>query len=338
MLSALKKGSTGDEDGRRFRVWLTALGMASLAAAAVVLFKHAAVDLPYRYETLAAPAPASGAAPGGASQELSRVQVVRTADDQVLAQADIAQSARGPVLVAWRAQVDDPFLHMTVDPAEAQAIAAVLARYRGSDTPVLAWWDTSRQLRHFGAGEVSFGSHFGLPLFVPAQWQDLRSKVSNAEAAFWKTSRDAAQEVEFREFVGALVSDESEGVKTLRKLAQGRKAVLVLHVRDILLLGQMEPKKVGVSFRDFSDPGDVHRSVRGVQDWLREDKGAAYTVLKRPNNMLRAVALTDEATGNTLAARLLPFVGNRQEDVVGLTLVYRAGGFSVFELNPVGER
>jgi hydroxylamine oxidation protein HaoB len=203
---------------------------------------------------------------------------------------------------------------------------------------VLAWWDTSRQLRHFGAGEVSFGSHFGLPLFVPEPWRELRSKVSDAEAAFWKTSRDAAQELEFREFVGALVSDESEGVKTLRKLAQGRKAVLVLHVRDILLLGQMEPKKAGVSFRDFADPGDVHRSVRGVQDWLREDSSAAYTVLKLPNNMLRAVALTDEATGNTLAARLLPFVGNRQEDVVGLTLVYRAGGFSVFELDAVVER
>ena len=47
---------------------------------------------------------------------------------------------------------------------------------------------------------------------------------------------------------------------------------------------------------------------------------------------LRAIALTDEASGRTLAARLLPLMGNEQRDVAGATLVYRVGGFSVFEL------
>ncbi len=59
----------------------------------------------------------------------------------------------------------------------------------------------------------------------------------------------------------------------------------------------------------------------------------AYTVLHREGQPLRAVALTDEASGETLAARLLPFIGNRQSDVAGATLVYRTGAFVVFELD-----
>ncbi len=46
------------------------------------------------------------------------------------------------------------------------------------------------------------------------------------------------------------------------------------------------------------------------------------------------VALSDKASAETLVARVLPFIGNRQEDVAGLTLVYRTGAFAVFELAP----
>ena len=42
--------------------------------------------------------------------------------------------------------------------------------------------------------------------------------------------------------------------------------------------------------------------------------------------------LTDAASAQTLAARLLPFVGNDQSDVPGATLVYKLGGFVVYEI------
>ena len=57
-------------------------------------------------------------------------------------------------------------------------------------------------------------------------------------------------------------------------------------------------------------------------------------IVQAKGRPVRAVALTDAASGKTLAARLLPFVGNDQQDVAGATLVYQAGGFSVFEIAP----
>jgi hydroxylamine oxidation protein HaoB len=57
-------------------------------------------------------------------------------------------------------------------------------------------------------------------------------------------------------------------------------------------------------------------------------------MLQDKDSPVRAVALTDAASGKTLAARLLPFMGNDQQDVAGATLVYRVGGFVVYELAP----
>ena len=121
----------------------------------------------------------------------------------------------------------------------------------------------------------------------------------------------------------------------LRSLAgEGKPIVLVLHLRDIILLGQMFPDRLGVAFQDFGASGDVHGMVRGVRAWLEQNGYVAYSVLQGRDMPVRAVALTDEASGRTLAARLLPFMGNEQSDVAGATLVYQVGGFSVFEIAP----
>jgi hydroxylamine oxidation protein HaoB len=118
----------------------------------------------------------------------------------------------------------------------------------------------------------------------------------------------------------------------LRHTLAPQGGVVVLHLRDLVLLGEMFPRQRGVSFQDFADSGDVHRYVRGVHGWLREGAQSACSVMKLPDNRLRAIALKDDASASTLVARLLPLIGNRQDDVHGLTLVYRVGGYAVFEL------
>lgn len=304
----------------RTLLWL--LGAALLAAAALLAWRTLSAPAPYRYEI--EPAAADG------TQALRVVG----ADGRLLAKAEIARDAHGPVLLQWQAQVDDPLLYLNIPGSETQTIAQVLARHRKPGQPVLAWWDTSRQLRHWGGGEMRFDAHLAQPLFVPSRWRGQQRQVMQAEREFWGAA-DADQLQAFDTFAQALASDETKGVELLRALAPGG-AVIVLHLRDLVLLGQMFPQRLAVSFQDFADPGDVHRSVRGVQGWLREGAQTAYSVLKLPDNRVRAIALKDDASAATLAARLLPLIGNRQDDVNGLTLVYQAGGYSVFELAAAG--
>jgi len=317
--------ATGARRGMALRVLLALLGLALLALAALLAWRTLGAAPPYRYVEARAAAAAGGE---------RTVQVIGAEDERLLAEADVVAAADGPLLLDWRAKVDDPLLHLLAPKEETQALAAVLARHRTPDTPVLAWWDTSRQLQHWGAGPMRFDKHLGVPLFVPQAWSASPGRVAEVERAFWGDAADPAQRAAFDTFARALVAPEDEGVRLLRTLVPGRKAVVVVHLRDVLLLGRMFPEAIGVAFQDFADAGDVHRSVRGVRGWLKEGAQSAYGVIKLPGNLLRAVALRDEASADTLVARLLPFIGNRQDDVRGLTLVYRSGAYAVYELAP----
>jgi len=317
----------------RFRKILVGLGLLVLLAAGWLLTQYRAAPAPYHYEPQAVAAGAPLAADGAAPAALQTVRLVANDDQKVLAEFDVAHTAHGLVRMDWRAQVDDPLLQLSAPLAEVQSLAEVLARHQATGTPLLTWWDTGRQLQVLGVKQVVFDQHLAEPLFVPARWSAQRDAVLRAEEAFWGKV-EAAQRERFQAFSRALVAHEQEGVEQLRAIAGDRKAVLVLHLRDMLLLGQMYPKALAVGFQDFVDSGDVHRSVRGVHGWLRDGEQEAYAVTKLPNKQLRVVALNDKASGDTLAARLLPFAGNRQEDVAGLTLVWRGGGFVVYELDP----
>lgn len=255
-----------------------------------------------------------------------------TDDARKLAEFSFAESADGPVLVDWRALVDDPFLRLMPASDELAAVSEVLARHVQAGTTVLAWWDLSRPFRLLSGVDVAFGEPLGTPLFVPRQWDARREAVDSIEREFWQLADATEQRQRFDRFVAALLADEERGMAELRMLAGGKPAVLVLHVRDAILLGHLEPGKFGVAFRDLGDMADVHGMVRRVHAWLDEHGYRAYTVTHAKGQPVRAVALTDEASGETLAARLLPMIGNRQEDVAGATLVYRLGGFVVYEI------
>ena len=323
----------------RLRGVLLVLGvLALLAAGALFLMQQrSTTPAPYRYERLpvadTAATPAADAAQGPA---LERVQVIATDDQKVLAEFDVANGQDGPVRMDWRAQVDDPLLQLSAPLEEVRELADVLKRHHAAGTPVLSWWDTGRQLQVLGTADVLFNQHLAQPLFVPARWNQQRDAVLRTEQAFWGEVDNQALK-RFDTFTRALVAREDEGVRLLRSIVPDRKAILALHLRDILLLGQMHPDALAVGFQDFTDPGDVHRSVRGVHGWLRDSGQEAYAVTKLPGQMLRVVALNDKSSGDTLAARLLPFIGNNQVDVAGLTLVWRSGGFVVFELEPTAS-
>lgn len=326
------------------RRWLSLLAIAGglllLGMAAQLTWRHFTAEPVYRY-VVGTPVPAGELGPWAALGQrdvtVRRVTVMSVDHPTPLADLEVAETASGPVLVAWQPRVDDPFLTMLPSAEDISALAPVLKRHIGADTAVLAWWDSSRQLRLLSGIDVMFGQHLGTPMFVPKRWRANRSGVELIERDFWKGGDVSQQRAHFQRFADALLSDEESGISQLQALAGDKKSVLVLHARDVILLGQMAPQKIGVAFRDFGALGDVHGQVRRVHAWLDEHKYPAYTVLQQKDQPVRAVALTDEASAKTLIARLLPFMGNDQHDVKGATLVYQVGGFAVYEIAAAGQ-
>lgn len=294
---------------------------------------------PYRYVLGAtlSPTELGPLAPwvGRGSTVRRAIVVERTGNrNRPLADLQVADGPHGRVLVRWNAQVDEPFLYLLPPFQEVAAVAAALKRHVSPDTTVLAWWDVSRQFRLMAGVKTAFDGHLQLPLFVPPEWVRRRAGVQEAEGAFWRPHLDGGQRKRFLRFVNALLSRDDSGIAELHRLVGGGRAVLVLHVRDVILLGKLFPRRLGVAFQDLPVRGDLHGLIRTVKDWVERNHYPAYTIAYPDPARLRVIALTDSPSSATLSARLLPFVGGDPGTVRGTTLVYQAGGFWVYELSP----
>lgn len=311
-------------------------GLVLLAASAWLWRQSATAQAPYRY-AMDVPGQDEPERISIASGflDLRTGRVLDEGDGRVLARFATVDSGTGPVLMRWQPDVDSPFLHMQPELSETTELAEVMARHVEPDTPVLAWWDLSRQLALLTNAGMAFDAPIGEPLFIPSVWRSSREQVRSVEHAFWNIPDAAPQAERFKSFVQALLMDEESGMAALQALVEGRRAVLVLHVRDMVQLGHIAPDRLGVAFREFPASGDVHGMVSGVRKWLADNDYAAYAAMRTQGESVRAVALTDAQSGMTLAARLLPFIGNAQHDVAGATLVYQIGGYSVYEIAPV---
>lgn len=301
---------------------LAIVGAALVLAAAWIIWQAVGVAPPYTYQRAG---PVAGS-------ERDRFEIRAAFDQALLAEGEVEPSAAGPVLAVWRTHVDDPLLYLPLPPLqEIDALAAALRRH-APDTPVFTWWDTGRLLKQRGVSGVQFDTHLRWPWFGPPLWRSHEAAVERVERAFWGEP-DKAQRGRFEHFVDALLADETHGVQRMQAMAGASQTyVLALHLRDAIGLAQANPARFGLLMRGIDAPGDVHRAVRSVKDWLAQSGAVAYMLLPGggPHDA-RALALADEASAATLAARLLPFIGNRQDDVNGLTLVHRVGGFLVYQ-------
>lgn len=322
--------------GRRRALPIAAIliGFGLLTTAGVILWQSAHAPPVYQY-VMGKPVAPEELGPLAVLAEMNipvHNATLVSAVGTTLVDLAVADSQSGPVLVQWHPRVDEPFLRTLPPAAEVADLVPVLERHMPSDGILLAWWDSSREFELLAGLNVAFGEHLGIPLFVPTRWQGSRARIESIESNFWQTPTDKAVYARFQRFVQALLEDEQQGMAELHKLAGHNPAVLALHVRDIILLGQLAPDKIGVAFRDFPFSGNVHGMVGTAHRWLNQNGYDAYAAIRLNDKLLRIVALTDEASGDTLAARLLPFIGNDQSAVDGATLVYKTGGFWVYEL------
>ena len=144
--------------------------------------------------------------------------------------------------------------------------------------PVLAWWDTSRQIHLLTGYETVFTSQLGEPHIIPLLWRARSGAIEKYEREFWRAPASAEESQKFQRFADALAADPKEGAAMLRELAGGREAYVAVHLSDLYKLGLMRPERLGVAYKDFPLlGGDVHGLSGMVKRWQCETTNTLLT-------------------------------------------------------------
>ena len=250
-----------------------------------------------------------------------------------IAQAWFGQHEEGrPVLLNWKNQTSEPILALDQKAAELSALAAAIDKYAPRDALLLSWWDTSRQLALLTGRDVLFHTPLHEPLIIPLEWQPHAQAILAYESE--QTAPADPQERElFQRFTQSLVSPLTDGLSALRQLAGKRDSYLIVHVSDLYKLGLMYPDKFGIAYKPYRLTGNLHGMISHVKTEMTNHGYFAYTLQSLTDERIRAFFLTDEASYNTLLARLLPFTSQPSPiELTALQLIYQQGGYWVYRL------
>ncbi|MBV6415495.1 MAG: hypothetical protein CMLOHMNK_00006 [Steroidobacteraceae bacterium] len=255
--------------------------------------------------------------------------------DAPLAIVHLAESpGTAPVLLGWRNRGAEPVLAFDTEPKDVRALADAVAQHAPSPARLLAWWDTSRQLRLLVEANVLYDENMARPLLLPEAWRGARSVIERQETRFWGAVSAGAPVTRFDRFVDALASEVPVALDTLRALAGAGDAYIVLRLDDAYRVGLLRPGRFGVGYRDFPNNVQLHGAIVGVKAWLKEQGYESYAVEARGENALRVYFLTDAAAQKTMIAQLLPFSSSNPFTLAAPQVVYQQGPYWVYKLPP----
>ena len=265
---------------------------------------------------------------------ISKQEVRVEGMDQPLALAYLARRGNAPpVMLNWENQSGEPVVFLDGKMSEVTALAKAITKYVPKEATVLAWWDTSRQIQLLTGNETVFTSHLGKPQITPSIWRAKSEGIEKYEREFWGAPASAEESRKFERFADALAADSKEGAAMLRELAGGREAYVAVHLSDLYKLGLMRPERLGVAYKDFPlQGGDVHGLSGMVKRWLLDNHHTTYTLHGLSENFVRAYFLTDDKSGNTLLAQMLPFTNSKPIELKAVQLVYQFGGYWVYKI------
>ncbi|MEO8339314.1 MAG: hydroxylamine oxidation protein HaoB [Nitrospirota bacterium] len=265
---------------------------------------------------------------------ISKHEVIVDGVDQPLAVAYLGRRGNAkPVMLDWENRSGEPIVFVDGKLSELTTLASAIAKHVPKDADILAWWDTSRQIRLLTGYQTAFVSHIGKPLIAPALWRSKREAIEKYEREFWGEPASAEESQKFTRFADALVASPKEGATMLRALTGGREAYVVVHLADLYKLGLMRPERIGTAFKDFPlQGGNVHGLSGMVKRWMVENNHTAYSVHGLSENLVRAYFLTDDKSGSTLLAKMLPFTTSNPLEFKDLELVYQYGGYWVYKI------
>lgn len=267
--------------------------------------------------------------------KLSQYQVQAEGLDKPIAEFITASDSDGsPILIYWKNSTNEILYNFDRKPSELTILAAALKKHAPQDALILSWWDTSRQLKLLTGHDALFTSHLNEPMMVPVPWLEQSSAIQAYEERFWKSQAKQTERDQFKRFSQALAQPAAEGVKALRELVgSDRETYVIIHVTDLYKLGVMYPDKIGVAYQNFPMTGNMHGMINQMKVQVKENDFDTYTLQSISDNEIRAFFLSDKASGDTLLARMLPFVEKPSPiDLDVAQLIYQQGGYWVYKL------
>lgn len=252
-----------------------------------------------------------------------------------------------PILISWENRSSELLISLDSKLSELTALAVAINKHAGPDARILAWWDTSRQIKLLAARDTLFSAHLGEPLILPAPWLAYSDSVRHYEDQFWGAPASAEEQRNFQRFADALIAEPATGAGLLRELAgmpdaagpdgAAREAYVVIHVTDLYKLGLMRPEQFDIAYKSFPMEGNMHGMIGYLKKWMQENNFETYTLQSLSDSMVRGYFLRDEKSSNTLLAQMLPFTNSMPLDLTVLQLIYQQGGYWVYKIPPAGD-
>ena len=267
--------------------------------------------------------------------KLSQYEVQVAGVDKPVAEFVVARGNDGPpVLTYWKNSSDEILYNLNRKPSELSALASVIDKHAPKDALILSWWDTSRQIKLLTGRDTLFTSHLNEPLMIPVGWLEQSKAIRAYENQFWESEADQQEQEQFKRFSQALAAPAEEGVAQLRKLiGSAREAYLIVHVTDLYKLGLMYPDKIGVAYQNFPLTGNMHGMINHMKVQLKQNNFDTYTLQSISDEEIRVFFLSDEASSQTLLARMLPFVDKKAPvELEAAQLIYQQGGYWVYKI------
>lgn len=237
-----------------------------------------------------------------------------------------------PVLLNWENLINEPVGFIDTNLSDLTAVAAEITKHVPKGAVVLAWWDTSRQVRLLTGCDTLFTSHLGEPMIAPSQWKGRDDTIKKYEQEFWGAPAPDEESRKFQRFADALAADSEKGTAILRELAGAREAYVVVHVTDLYKLGLMRPERLDMAFKDFPLTGNVHGLAAQVKAWMHSKEYESYTLQSLSARMVRAYFIRDSKNGKTLLSLMLPFMDRTPFELQVLQPIYNHGGYWVYKI------
>jgi hydroxylamine oxidation protein HaoB len=245
-----------------------------------------------------------------------------------------SRAGAAPVALAWKNQTAEPALAFDTRPADVVALAKAVAKHAPAGAPVLAWWDSSRQLKLLAGSVVLYDENLARPLLLPEGWRRARAAIEALEREFWQAPVQGEADRRFERFVDALVMETPAAVAALRQLAGAGDAYVVVRLADAYRAGMLRPERLGIGYRDFPRSIGPHSGIMSVKAWMKREGYESYAVEEQDEKTMRVYFLTDAASRGALIARMLPFSSSNPFTLEAPQLVHREGPYWVYMLPP----
>lgn len=265
---------------------------------------------------------------------ISKYEVHVQGVDKPVAVAHLAKRGEAPpVLLDWESRTSELITSVDSKSSELITLVAAITKHAPEDSIILAWWDTSRQIKLLSGRDTLFSSHHGEPVIIPTHWREYSDAIKKYEQEFWGAPAPAEERRKLQRFTDALVADVDKGAGILRELSGSREAYVVVHVTDLYKLGLMRPDLFDLAYKNFPmNSGNMHGLVNSVKRWKVENNYQTYTLQSLSDRAVRAYFLREGQ--NTLIAQMLPFTDARPIDLKAVQLIYQHGGYWVYKIPP----